>query len=94
MIHGIRVHISFRRTMQSGEPFFYVQPSGCMAIGPRRTVAGLGLPVCTRCEFWASQTGPLMLLAAFGIMLLVVVLSAGCWLHRQTAATRWVRLRV
>jgi cell division protein FtsW len=69
----------------SGDPFFYISRQAVAAM--LGAVAGsicLFVPV----NFW-RQTGPLMLLAAFGLLFVVLLPGVG---YTANGSTRWIRL--
>jgi cell division protein FtsW len=71
----------------AGDPFFYVSRQAIAAI-----LGGIAGFVCLfiPMRFWRS-TGPLMLLIAFGLLLVVLVPGVG---YTANGSTRWIRLGV
>ena len=71
----------------SNDPFFYVSRQAFAAIlGCAAGFVCLFIPI----RFWFS-TGPLMLLIAFALLLVVLVPGVG---HTANGSTRWIRLGV
>jgi len=71
----------------SGDPFFYVGRQAVAAlVGAVAGFACLFVPM----SFWRS-TGPLMLLFAFGLLVVVLVPGLG---YTANGSTRWIRLGV
>ncbi len=69
----------------SGDPFYYVSRQAIAAlIGAVAGFACLFVPM----TFWRS-TGPLMLLIAFGLLVVVLVPGVG---YTANGSTRWIRL--
>ena len=69
----------------SGDPFFYISRQAFAALlGGIAGFTCLFIPV----SFW-RQTGPLMLLAAFGLLVVVLVPGIG---YTANGSTRWIRL--
>lgn len=69
----------------SGDPFYYVSRQAIAAlIGAVAGYACLFVPM----TFWRS-TGPLMLLIAFGLLVVVLVPGVG---YTANGSTRWIRL--
>ncbi len=71
----------------AGDPFFYVGRQAVAALlGGAAGFICLFVPM----HFWRS-TGPLMLLFAFGLLVVVLVPGVG---HTANGSTRWIRLGV
>ena len=69
----------------SGDPFFYISRQAvAAALGAVAGFICLFVPV----NFW-RQTGPLMLLAAFGLLFVVLLPGVG---YTANGSTRWIRL--
>ena len=69
----------------TGDPFFYVSRQAVAAIlGAAAGFICLFVPM----QFW-RQTGPLMLLLAFGLLFVVLVPGVG---YTANGSTRWIRL--
>ena len=71
----------------AGDPFFYVGRQAVAAL-----LGGVAGFIClfVPMHFWRS-TGPLMLLFAFGLLVVVLVPGVG---HTANGSTRWIRLGV
>jgi cell division protein FtsW len=71
----------------SGDPFFYVSRQAIAAL-----LGGIAGFVClfVPMRFWQS-TGPLMLLVAFGLLVVVLIPGVG---YTANGSTRWIRLGV
>jgi cell division protein FtsW len=69
----------------SGDPFFYIGRQAVAAL-----LGGIAGFIClfVPMSFW-RHTGPLMLLAAFGLLLVVLVPGVG---YTANGSTRWIRL--
>jgi cell division protein FtsW len=69
----------------SGDPFFYISRQAIAAL-----LGGVAGFVClfVPMNFW-RQTGPLMLLAAFGLLFVVLLPGVG---YTANGSTRWIRL--
>ena len=69
----------------AGDPFYYVGRQAIAAvIGAAAAFACLFVPM----SFW-RQTGPLMLLLAFGLLVVVLIPGIG---YTANGSTRWIRL--
>lgn len=71
----------------AGDPFFYV---GRQAVAALLGAAAGFICLFVPMHFWRS-TGPLMLLFAFGLLVVVLVPGVG---HTANGSTRWIRLGV